>query len=177
MKNEKKLTESLEKYLKAVHFLVLKNKAARVKDVANFLNIGPSSVSEALRTLADKEYINYQPYGIITLTDKGEEYAVQISQRHNIISNFLEDVLLIDSDKVNESAQKIAFSIPEEVLTKFVCFLEFMQTCSCKEPKWMKSYKYYADEGGLKSTCKKCIDKCACQTGGPSSDNCCGGCS
>ena len=68
MKKKNNLTASLENYIKAISEIVEKQKAARVKDIANSLFIGASSVSEALKNLAEKEYINYQPYGIITLT-------------------------------------------------------------------------------------------------------------
>jgi hypothetical protein len=32
-----------------------------------------------------------------------------------------------------------------------------MQTCSCKEPKWIKSYKHYAEHGELKEKCQRCV--------------------
>lgn len=174
MKLKSALTASLENYLKAVYEIVNKNKAARVKDVSKLLSIGPSSVSEALRTLADKGYINYQPYGIITLTDKGEIFAVELTKRHDIICNFLENVLLVDKEITAENANKIEYGVSEEVLEKFVRFLTFMQTCSCKEPKWIKSFKYYSEYGDLQEKCHSCIAKCKQNPDGITNKNCCG---
>ena len=71
----KDLTQSLEKYLLTVNKIVQKNSASRVKDVAKELNIGMASTSEAIKTLAKKGYINYVPYGIITITPKGVKKA------------------------------------------------------------------------------------------------------
>jgi DtxR family Mn-dependent transcriptional regulator len=174
MKEKIKLTASSENYLKAIHSIVKENKAARVKDIAKYLNIGPSSVSEALKSLADKEIINYQPYGIITLTDLGESLAEEINTRHGIICNFLENVLLVDKESIEENASRIEYGVSEDVLEKFVRFLEFMQTCSCKEPKWIKSFKYYALNGDMQEKCHTCIAKCKENPESMSNKNCCG---
>lgn len=174
MKLQKELTSSQENYLRAVSEIVRKNKAARVKDVSKLLNIGPSSVSEALKVLAERGYINYQPYGIITLTEKGEEIAEELNKRHEIICNFLENVLLVDEKIIDENASKIEYGVSEDVLEKFVRFLTFMQTCSCKEPKWIKSFKYYSQHGDLQEKCHNCISKCKENPDCMSNRNCCG---
>ena len=67
----KELTKSLGNYLLAIYELVEENNAARVRDVSQKMNIGAASTSEAVKLLAKKEYINYRPYGLITLTSKG----------------------------------------------------------------------------------------------------------
>lgn len=160
MKEKKKLTASFENYLCAIYEIEKKNKAARVKDLATFLSIGASSVSEAMKALGKKECINYEPYGLITLTKKGQKIVVEKLKRSEIISNFLKDVLLVDENEIAENAQKIEYGMSEKVLEKFVRFLTFMQTCSCKEPKWIKSFKYYAQNGEMQDKCNSCIKKC-----------------
>lgn len=160
MKKDKRLTASLENYLCAVYMIEKQNKAARVKDISNQLSIGAPSVSEAMKTLEKKEFINYEPYGLITLTKKGEKLVVEKLKRNEIISRFLNDVLLVEEDQIALNAQKIEYGMNEEVLEKFVRFLTFMQTCSCKEPKWIKSFKYYAQNGEMQDKCNACIKKC-----------------
>jgi len=160
MKNEKRITASLENYLCAIYSIEKENKVARVKDISNYLSIGAPSVSEAMKVLEKKEYINYEPYGLITLTKKGEKLVVEKTKRNQIISNFLKDVLLVDDEAVAENAKKIEYGMSEDVLEKFVRFLTFMQTCSCKEPKWIKSFKYYAQNGEMQDKCHSCIKKC-----------------
>lgn len=165
MRKEKELTASFEKYLCAIYEIEKKNKAARVKDIANFLSIGAPSVSEAMKALDKKGCINYEPYGLITLSDKGEKIVVEKLKRNEIISNFLRDVLLVDEKLIVKNSQTIEYGMDEEVLERFVRFLNFMQTCSCKEPKWMKSFKYYAKNGKLQEKCNSCIEKCkSCST-------------
>ena len=160
MKKGKKLTESFENYLCAIYEIEKKNKAARVKDIANFLSIGAPSVSEAMKALEKGQYINYRPYSLITLTSKGEKLVVEKLKRNEIISNFLKNVLLVEGSIVAKNSKTIEYGMDEAVLEKFVRFLTFMQTCSCKEPKWIKSFKYYAQNGKLQDKCNSCIEKC-----------------
>ena len=98
MKNE--LSESLEKYLLAIYEIVKVNQAARVKDVSNYLKIGGPATSDAVKTLAERGFINYVPYGIITITSKGQKKAEEKINRHKTISNFLEKVLLVEPEKL-----------------------------------------------------------------------------
>ena len=153
----KKLTQSLENYLFAVFEIVQENSAARVKDVANRLNIGMASTSEAIKALSKKGYINYIPYGIITLTTKGKKAVSEKIKRHSIICNFLEKCLLLEQDEIDEAADSIEFSMPENLLNRFVEYLTFMQNCSCKEPKWVKSFQYYLENGKMQKKCNDCI--------------------
>jgi len=168
----KELTESLEKYLLAIYEIVKVNQAARVKDVSNYLKIGGPATSDAVKTLAERKFINYVPYGIITITQKGKKKAEEKILRHNTISDFLEKVLLIDKYEIDKSVKQIEYSMPEDVLDRFVKFLSFMDKCSCKNPKWVKSYKYYVTTGKMQDKCDKCIS----QKGKFNKAGCCGGC-
>lgn len=173
MKKEKKLTASFENYLCAIYEIENKNKAARVKDIANFLSVGAPSVSEALKALEKKECINYEPYGLITLTPKGQKIVEEKLQRNKIISDFLKDVLLVDEKIISKNSQTIEYGMDEAVLEKFVRFLTFMQTCSCKEPKWIKSFRYYAQNGTLQEKCNSCIAKCKEKSSCKDNSACC----
>lgn len=153
------LTQSLEKYLLAIYEIIRLNKAARVKDVSNYLKIGGPATSDAVKTLAQRKYINYEPYGIITITSKGKKKAEAKIKRHNTIANFLDKVLMIEKENIDENASKIEYSMPEDVLDKFVSFLTFMENCSCKEPKWVSSYRYFAQNGDMKNKCHKCMQQ------------------
>ena len=66
------LSASLEDYLKAIFRIVAVKQAARAKDISARLSVSNSSVTGALRTLADRGLINYAPYDLITLTPLGQ---------------------------------------------------------------------------------------------------------
>lgn len=69
------LSESLEDYLEAIYHIVSQKQAARATDISKRLNVNPSSVTGALRSLADKGLVNYAPYDIVTLTAEGSVAA------------------------------------------------------------------------------------------------------
>lgn len=159
---KKELTESLERYLLAIYEIVKEHQAARVKDVSNYLKIGGPATSDAVKTLAARGFINYVPYGIITITDKGRVRAEEKIYRHKTISHFLEQVLLVEPSRVCQSATQIEYAMSEDILEKFISFLTFMEKCSCKEPKWVNSYKYFAKNNVMKSKCLTCSGSCGC---------------
>ena len=116
----KELTISLEKYLLTLYKIVEQNGAARVRDVAEAMNIGAASTSEAVKNLAKKNYINYKPYGIITLTEKGRQTVIAKIHRNETIAGFLENILKIDNSKIEKYTSEIEFSMPDKVLNRFV---------------------------------------------------------
>ncbi|MDH3955606.1 MAG: metal-dependent transcriptional regulator, partial [Desulfobacteraceae bacterium] len=93
------LSESLEDYLEIILDLEKSNKVARAKDIAEKMGVLRGSVTGALKNLAQKGLINYEPYSFITLTQKGSAIAKEITRRHNVIKAFLQNVLLLDADR------------------------------------------------------------------------------
>ena len=81
MSTDKKrnLSASLEDYLEAILNLSGDRKVARSRDIAEALEVSRSSVTGALRTLAEKQLVNYKPYGYITLTDQGRALAEKVA--------------------------------------------------------------------------------------------------
>ena len=94
-----KLTKSLEKYLIAIDTLLETHETIIVKDVAKFLGYGGATASDAIKKLKEKGYVNYEPYGSITLTELGEKTVIIKKYRHNTITKFLNKVLDIELKK------------------------------------------------------------------------------
>ena len=146
------LTQSLQKYLIAIYELVLVNAACRVKDVSAKMSVGMASASEAVKALAKKGYVNYEPYGIITITAKGKNTVDKINVRRSIVSDFLQKVLMIDEICTNN----LEYYVPEKVLMQLVSYISFMNKCSCAKPKWKKSFEDFAKNGEMPSNCQNC---------------------
>lgn len=152
----KELTRSLERYLIAIYELINENNNVMVKDVAEKMQIGGASTSEAIKTLANRGYIDYQPYCSIKITEKGTRTAEEKILRHDTIAKFLSEVLLIEDGNIEECASKMEFSMPDDVFERFIKYLSFMQKCSCKEPKWVKSFHKYLEQGEMQEKCVLC---------------------
>ena len=104
MAKESVLTPSLENYLEAILYLEKKNKVARVKDIANMLDVQMPSVTGALKTLKSKGLIQYEKNSYINLTERGTSIARSVQNRHSIIANFLERTLGLSPDDAEQQA-------------------------------------------------------------------------
>ena len=153
----KELTGSLEKYLLAIYDLINEKETIKVKDVADKMKIGGASTSEAVKNLANRGYIEYKPYCNIKITEKGVQTAEEKILRHKTIAKFLSEVLLIKDSSIDKCAEQMEFSMPDDVFEKFIKYLSFMQKCSCKEPKWVKSFHKYLAQCKMQEKCLLCV--------------------
>ena len=157
------LTASQIKYLKCIYTLIEQNGIIKAKDISKSLKIGRSSVSEALRCLSEKGFIEYERYGEIKMTLFGLKIADLQIKRHQIICNFLKYVLAIKEEETDKIADKFEYTIPEIAIDRFVKFLNFMQICSCENPKWIQNMQEYAKTQTVSEKCTSC--KGVCQKG------------
>lgn len=161
---EKLLTKSLEMYLIAIDKLLETNDSIIVKDVARYLQIGGASTSDAIKKLKEKGFINYEPYGNITLAPLGEKTVIIKKYRHDTITNFLNKVLDININDAEINAEAIEYSMTDDVLTRLVNFMAFMEQCTCREPKWLNGCKSSLQNGNLNQKCKSCTGGCCCSS-------------
>lgn len=159
---EEKLTKSLETYLLAIDSLLSEKKSMIVKDVAKYLKFGGATTADAVKKLKEKGYVNYEPYGNITLTPLGEDALIVKKYRHKTLTKFLNKVLDIEFEKAEHNADKMEYFLCSDVLVRLVNFLDFMEQCSCSEPKWVKSCKSALSSGKMSEKCKSCTGKCCC---------------
>ena len=68
----------------------------------------------------------------------------------------------IDEKTAEYNAEQMEYSLGNDVLTRLVNFLDFMEQCSCKEPKWVNSCKSTLETGELSAKCKSCSGGCCC---------------
>jgi len=155
----KKLTPSLEDYLETIFHLESANQQAKAKDIASSLGVKRASVTGALKILAEKGLINYQPYSKITLTPEGFRQASRIVHRHKVIADFLENFLGLDKEKAEENACRLEHHIDDLTLKKLIHFIEFIQNCPRTGETWLKALKKHCSKVGNCPACTPCVEK------------------
>lgn len=105
-----RLLESGENYLETILILREKGIAVRSVDIANELGFSKPSVSRAVKNLKDGGFISVNENGYIFLTEKGEENARIIYERHQIISAWLIEIG-VDEKTALEDACRIEHDI------------------------------------------------------------------
>lgn len=154
--NTLRLSSSLEDYLEAIFQIVRSKRAARAKDIADRLRVGRSSVTGALRALAQRKLVNYAPYDIVTLTTRGRTIAAEIAHKHEVLRQFLVKVLAIDEAEADTTACKLEHAVSEHVLERFIEFVEFVDRCPRGGTKWVEGAGYYCQNAAGARDCNRC---------------------
>src|SRR5699024_10448184 len=74
--------------------------------------------SANLKKLARDGYIDYEPYGQITLTEQGRSIAVEIVRRHRIVETYLVEALGLSWDQVHAEADRLEHAVSILVLER-----------------------------------------------------------
>lgn len=151
------LTASLEDYLEAIFHIIAEKQAVRPKDIAKRLRVSNSSVTGALRSLADKKLINYAPYDVIALTADGRKVAKDVVRRHETLRDFFVRVLAVEYAEADEAACRMEHAIPKTILERFIDFANFVEVCPRAGTKWIAGFGYYCDHTNTQENCEKCI--------------------
>ncbi|MGW8161867.1 MAG: metal-dependent transcriptional regulator [Desulfobulbales bacterium] len=146
------LSASLEDYIEAIAHIVAAKKVARGKDIAKRLQVSRASVTEALRALSKKGLVNYEPYEVITLTDKGREAAEDVIRRHGALKDFFIKVLSINDTIAEESACRIEHAAPPEVIDRLIGFVKFIEVSPAGGVDIIKGFAEYCDQNRIRKT-------------------------
>ena len=119
MKNDLKLTPSMEDYLESILKMEIVNNNPKIKDIANDLHVQMPSVIGALKTLRGKELVIYEKNINIQLTKKGREIAISVQERHEAIAFFLKKIFLFPEQEAQETACQIEHVIKPETAKQF----------------------------------------------------------
>ncbi len=142
------VSASLEDYLEVIHHIVVSNGAARAKDIALAMDVKNASVTQALRSLAEKKLVNYAPYEVITLTNQGQLIANDVIQRHVVLEKFLSQVLGLPHEEADKNACLMEHSVSRPVLDRLIQFVEYFQTCPMGEIHWDEDGGFFCGAGG-----------------------------
>ena len=158
-KMEKKLSATLEDYLEAIFRIEKEKRAARVKDISSYLGVAKSTVNAALKSLAAKDLIDYEPYQLITLTKKGRERATEIVIYHEVMRHFLQDILALDEDRAEHIACEMEHAVDRDVVDRFACFLAYIENLGGKAGSWIHEFRKVAGKRPQGKACKIIVKK------------------
>ena len=145
MKRKKRLSAALQDYLEAILELEREKGAARVRDIAVALSVHKSTVTAALKSLAQRGLVNYAPYELISLTAEGKCIAEEVTAHHGMICRFLEDVLLVDEDVAEQNACRMEHVMDDEVLGRLAHLVRFVRDRSHRQRSWGTRFSEYLE--------------------------------
>jgi len=127
IKNEEILSSSMEDYIEMIYRLSRKSNEVRVSDLSQALNVQPPSTTKMLKRLAKGNYVFYEKYGCIKLTEKGRDAGGRLLERHRIIFEFLECIGI--EENILEQTEIIEHAVNEEVLGRLNKLTKFLKDC------------------------------------------------
>ncbi|AFV03289.1 MULTISPECIES: iron dependent repressor, metal binding and dimerization domain protein [Dehalobacter] len=120
------LSPSLEDYLEEIYRFSLSLDEVRVTDISNRLQVALPSVTKALYRLRDSDYIKYEPYGEIKLTDKGKEYGFYLVARNQLLQEFLS--LICSKCNIAAEAEAMEHYLSIASIDAIKTLVEFMKS-------------------------------------------------
>jgi Mn-dependent DtxR family transcriptional regulator len=113
--------------LERIQELVDQKGYARVADIAASLHLSRSAVSNMVRRLAHRGFVNYERYRGLTLTAEGKAVAQHISVRHQTLTELLQ-LLGLGSETIEQEVEVIEHHLRPETLKVFSKLVRFWQT-------------------------------------------------
>jgi Mn-dependent DtxR family transcriptional regulator len=132
-------SESTEDHLERIQELVELKGYARVADIAASLSLSRSAVSNMVRRLAARGFVNYEKYRGFTLTAEGRAVANHIKVRHETLTELLQ-LLGLSAETVEQEVEVIEHHLRPETLRIFAKLVRFWQL----HPAQLQSFLEYS---------------------------------
>ncbi len=134
-------SESTEDHLERIAELVDHKGYARVTDVAEELGLSASSVSNMVRRLAARGFVNYERYRGFNLTAEGREVANRIRERHKILTEFFGQ-LGLEAETIEGEVEDIEHHLRPQTLETLARLVSYWKT----HPEQLKGFLKFKPE-------------------------------
>ncbi|SDG08178.1 Mn-dependent transcriptional regulator, DtxR family [Fontibacillus panacisegetis] len=119
-------TPSMEDYLERIYKLIDEKGYARVSDIAEGLEVHPSSVTKMIQKLDKDEYLIYEKYRGLVLTSKGKKVGKRLVDRHQLLEEFLE-LIGVDPDHIYKDVEGIEHHLSWDSITCIATLIEYFK--------------------------------------------------
>ncbi|MEA2071249.1 MAG: metal-dependent transcriptional regulator [Asgard group archaeon] len=136
------LTTREEEYIQIIARISEKKGYAKVKEIAEKLDVSYPSVSEMLNKLKEKGYLDLEPYTPVTLTPKGKKKFQELEKYHEQLTRFLV-CIRVDEEIAFKDACKVEHYLNEETLERLSLFMDFLDYL--ESPKWLENFQKFIE--------------------------------
>jgi DtxR family Mn-dependent transcriptional regulator len=118
------ITLTEENYIKAIYHLGKQGTVnVSTNAIAKEMDTKASSVTDMVKKLSEKGYVDYKKYQGVSLTDEGQIVAVNIVRKHRLWEVFLVDKLNFSWDEIHDVAEQLEHIKSEKLVTQLDAFL------------------------------------------------------
>ncbi|MFC7681901.1 transcriptional regulator MntR [Paenibacillus sp. GCM10028914] len=119
-------TPSMEDYLERIYKLIEEKGYARVSDIAEGLEVHPSSVTKMIQKLDKDEYLIYEKYRGLVLTNKGKKMGKRLMARHQLLEEFLGLIGVLE-ENIYKDVEGIEHHLSWDSITRIETLVEFFK--------------------------------------------------
>ncbi|SFL35065.1 iron (metal) dependent repressor, DtxR family [Paenibacillus sp. 1_12] len=123
-------TPSMEDYLERIYKLIDEKGYARVSDIAEGLEVHPSSVTKMIQKLDKDNYLVYEKYRGLILTPKGQKMGKRLVARHDLLEQFL-TLIGVSEDTIYKDVEGIEHHLSWDSITCIETLIEYFH----RDPK------------------------------------------
>ncbi|MFC5651581.1 transcriptional regulator MntR [Paenibacillus solisilvae] len=119
-------TPSMEDYLERIYKLIDEKGYARVSDIAEGLEVHPSSVTKMIQKLDKDNYLIYEKYRGLILTNKGKKMGKRLVDRHQLLESFL-TIIGVQDENIYRDVEGIEHHLSWDSITCIETLVEYFR--------------------------------------------------
>lgn len=119
-------TPGMEDYLEQIYLHIERNGIARASDIADSLDVLPSSVTKMVQRLDREGYVYYERYKGIELTERGLSFGKKLVKRHDILEEFLR-IIGVKEEKIYEDVEGIEHHLSWNAIDRITDLVEVLE--------------------------------------------------
>lgn len=135
-------TATAEDYLERIYALIEEKGYARVSDIAQALEVRPSTVTRMVQKLGEQNLLEYERYRGLSLTEEGERVGRSIHRRHKALEAFLHLLGVHDQATVQRDIEGIEHHLSSRTLESLTQMVEFFEA----NPDLLRRYQAFRDQ-------------------------------
>nr|WP_232242931.1 transcriptional regulator MntR [Paenibacillus sp. GSMTC-2017] len=121
----------MEDYLERIYKLIDEKGYARVSDIAEGLEVHPSSVTKMIQKLDKDNYLIYEKYRGLVLTNKGKKMGKRLVDRHHLLETFLETIG-VQEENIYRDVEGIEHHLSWDSITCIETLVEYFRRDSTR---------------------------------------------
>lgn len=146
---------SEENYLKAIFHLADKENTVTINEISKFLDVKMPSVNNMMKKFAEKNWVRYESYKPLKITDSGKKQAALVVRKHRLTEMFLVEKMNFGWENVHEIAEQLEHIHSETFFDKMDEILNFPKYDPHGEPIPDKDGNIIAQDLKKLSECEK----------------------
>jgi Mn-dependent DtxR family transcriptional regulator len=119
-------TPTMEDYLECIYKLIEQKGYARTSDIAENLQVHPSSVTKMIQKLDKDHYLIYEKYRGLVLTANGRKIGKRLLKRHQLLEQFMQ-IIGVREENIYKDVEGIEHHLSWDSITCIESLVEFFQ--------------------------------------------------